>query len=44
MLSGLAARELTRQIAEQAVALGHHVVVVDRLEVPLVGRDEDVVA
>src|SRR3954447_12439975 len=36
--------QLAAQLADQSVALGHHVVVVDRLEVLLLGLHEHVVA
>ena len=39
-----AALELAGDLGEQAVALGHHVVAVDRLEVLLAGVDEGAVA
>ena len=39
----LARADLGAQLAEQPEALGHHVVLVDRLEVLLAGGDERVV-
>ena len=39
-----AVANLARQLAHQAVPLGHHVVLVDRLEVLLAGGNERFVA
>ena len=44
MLDALAGVQLAAQLAEQPEALGDDVVLVDRLEVLLAGRDEVVVA